>query len=172
MRAGVQTAIRILVATCLLSSGPALARAQAAGLDSVLIAGVGHPVRIWRADDRSRAPLEGKPQFIHDSSVTILLPDDRLMPVPLQGIVRVSELERTKPANQLYFKFGGIIIGAIAGAIVAHNLGNDRPSTDLGGPGIRSVYGAIGGALVGGIIGSTLGSLTHPRQHWVTVYRR
>jgi hypothetical protein len=167
-----RTVIQLLAVPALLFSGPTLARAQAPGLDSVLIAGVGHRVRIWRADDRSGAPLEGSPQFIHDSSVTVLLPDDRLLPVPLSRIVRVSELERTKPPNLLYFKFGGIIAGAVAGAIIGHNVTRNDQGSEINGPGIGSVIGAIGGALVGGIIGSTLGSLSHPRQRWVTVYRR
>jgi len=172
MRAGIRTAIWIFFATSLLSSGPGVLRAQAPTLDSVLVAGVGHAVRIWRADDRSRAPVEGKPQFVHDSSVAILLPDDQLMPVPLRQIVRVSELERAKPANQLYFKFGGVIVGAVAGAIVGNNIDKSGSIPGSEGPKYGSTLGAIGGAFLGGIIGSALGSLSHPREHWVTVYRR
>ncbi len=172
MRAGVRTAILISIATSLLSSGPAVVRAQTPTLDSVLVAGVGHAVRIWRAEDRSDSPLEGEPQFIHDSAVTLLLPDDRLLPVPLQRIVRVAELEQMKPPNLLYFKFGGIIVGAVAGAIVGHNLDKGGSQSSLTHPAYGSTIGAIGGALLGGIIGSALGSLSHPRQRWVTVYRR
>lgn len=172
MRAGVRTAIRIFVATSLLSGGAAVARAQAPTLDSVLVAGVGHAVRIWRAEDRPNSPLEGKPQFIHDSAVTLLLPDDRLLPVPLRQIVRVSQLEQMKPANMLYFKFGGVIVGAVAGAIVGHNLDKGGSQSSLTHPAYGSAIGAIGGALLGGIIGSALGSLSHPRQRWVTVFRR
>jgi len=167
--------IRMLLVAGVLSSGAQLAQGQAleANLDSALVHAVGRRTRIYRAD-RVRPRLEGSPQFIHDSTLTVLLPDDELTTVPLSRIVRIEELERMKPANQVYFKFGGIMVGAIAGAIIGHNVGKTSQRTGFGdsGPRIGSVIGAIGGALVGGIIGSAAGAVSHPKQRWVMVYRR
>ena len=165
----------MLLAAGVLSSGAQIAPGQApdANLDSALVHAVGRQTRIYRAD-RHRPRLEGSPQFMHDSTLTVLLPDDELTTVPLSRIVRIEELERMKPPNQVYFKFGGIMVGAIAGAIIGHNVGNSSERTGFGnsGPRIGSVIGAIGGALVGGIVGSAIGAVTHPRERWVVVYKR